>query len=324
MVDWKSPETLTDNAMAFGRFLHVLLGIYAWEWATSLDFDLMFLLGRKQFRWPLIFYFYGRYAMLLGLIGFVVALDVRDPIDCQALFQFLSVVGNSALGVATINLALRTIAVWSRDKYIIGGLSILIAGQFAIIIRSMFNVTAMFVPGNGCVTLSTQSDIFAAMYITTMGIDFIILLLTSYKIIMGNRGAHSGVVRLLFKDGLAYFGVAFLGNLIAVIFSLLSLNPVMSLIADIPATTFATIAACRVVRRLNTYVSTGPELFSSDKMPSAPPGAGTRVRVEMATFSQADGERDAYGSQSAVDLESQTQRARAFGSEETYKPGFSL
>ncbi|KAL0567060.1 hypothetical protein V5O48_014933 [Marasmius crinis-equi] len=177
----------------------------------------MFLLGREKFRWPLVFYFYGRYAMLIGLIGFVVALDVREPTDCQALYQVLQVLGNSALGVASINLALRTVAVWTGNRYIIVGLAIIIMGQFAIIIRSMFNTKSLFAPGSGCVTVSIESHIFAAMYTYTMGVDLIVLLLTAYKILVNLRNSQSGLVKLLLKGGIAYFAVAFIGNLAAVV-----------------------------------------------------------------------------------------------------------
>ncbi|KAL0066711.1 hypothetical protein AAF712_006316 [Marasmius tenuissimus] len=151
-------------------------------------------------------------------------------------------------------------AVWA-NTYISIGLVVIILGQFGIIIRSMFNVKAAYIDGAGCATTSIESEIFAAMYIYTMGVDFIVLVLTAYKTYINRKIARSGLVTLLFKDGLAYFAIAFLMNLIAVIFSLLDLNPVMALIADIPATTFATIAACRVVRRLNTYVTGAPQIL---------------------------------------------------------------
>ncbi|KAL0057826.1 hypothetical protein AAF712_015526, partial [Marasmius tenuissimus] len=265
-----------------------------WEWMVSLDFDWAFITGRKKFRWPLFFYFYGRYAMLIGLIGFVVALDIRHPINCQALYQALLILGNSALGVASVNLAIRTMAVWGNNKMVIAGLSILLAGQFAIIIRSMTNTKGAYVEGTGCVTVSVESRVFAAMYIVTVVVDFVILVLTAYKTYINYRDSRrSGLIRLIFQDGLAYFAVAFLGNLIAVIFSILALNPVMSLIADVPATTFATMAAGRVVRRLNTYLTGAPQIFSASLPPTKPPVHSRvsntgGVRVEMTTFTQSD------------------------------------
>ncbi|KAL0576768.1 hypothetical protein V5O48_005208 [Marasmius crinis-equi] len=332
MVNWSSPETVAANGLAFDRFLHTILGVYIWEWAISLDFDWQFITGKKKFRWPLIFYFYGRYAMLFGLIGFIIALDIRHPINCQALYQVLLVLGNSALGVASLNLAIRTMAVWGNNKFIIGGLSILLMGQFAIILRSMTNTKGIYVEGTGCVTASVQAKIFAAMYTVTMVVDFVILVLTAWKTYINYRNQHrSGLVRLLFRDGLAYFAVAFLGNFIAVIFSILALNPVMSLIADVPATTFATMAAGRVVRRLNCYLSPGPEVYSGSLPPTKPSANSlsrppTGVRVEMTTFTERDTvENTKVNSPSRADVNDlEGQKFGRDSSDELFKPTSGL
>ena len=98
-------------------------------------------------------------------------------------------------------------AVWA-NTYITIGLIVLILGQFGVIIRSMFNVKAAYVDGVGCVTLSIESNIFAAMYIYTMGVDFIVLFLTAFKTFSNRKASRSGLITLLFKDGVAYFAVA--------------------------------------------------------------------------------------------------------------------
>ncbi|KAL0571958.1 hypothetical protein V5O48_010010 [Marasmius crinis-equi] len=185
-------------------------------------------------------------------------------------------------------------------------------GQFGVIIRSMFNVKAVFVPNAGCATASIESHIFAAMYSYTMGVDFIVMILTAYRTFLNRKYSESGLVKLLFRDGLAYFAVAFVMNLIAVVFSLLNLNPVMALIAEyglsspnlVPATTFATIAACRVVRRLNTYMHSGPQIFTTSwaaksttqpvSTATIPVGSRTAadLRVEMATFTNGEADKD--------------------------------
>ncbi|KAJ7573485.1 hypothetical protein C8J56DRAFT_510385 [Mycena floridula] len=290
MTDWNSPETLLSNADSFNKFIHSLFGILAWEWLITLDFDLAFVLGKRNFRWPMLFYFYGRYAMLGGLIGFVFILDVKHEINCQAAYITLQVLGNTALGVASVNLSIRTIAVWGHNRYVIATLVTLILGHFGIILRSIFNAKSTWVEGAGCVTSSTEGTIFAAMYIYAMVLDFIILALTAYKLGYQDRKRHrTALSSLLFRDGLFYFVIAFLANLVAAVFSLMNLNPVMALIADVPATTFATIVSGRVVRRLNNYVNKGPELFSaSSSRPTAPSAipASRGVRVEMTTFTE--------------------------------------
>ncbi|KAJ7598061.1 hypothetical protein C8J56DRAFT_883359 [Mycena floridula] len=287
MTDWNSTATLLNNADSFTKFLHSLLGIFAWEWLVSLDFELAFLFGKRRFGWPMVFYFYGRYAMLGGLVGFVFILDVKNEINCQAAYTALQVIGNTALGVASINLSIRTMAVWSYHRYVVGTLIILILGHFGIILRSVFNSKSTWVDGAGCVTSQVQSTIFAAMYIYTMVLDLIILVLTAYKLGYQENGRYrTAISTLLFRDGLFYFVVAFVGNLIAVVFSLVNLNPIMALIADIPATTFATASQICYSR---------PELYSASGSPPGAPASNASsisrgVRINVTTFTENDTE----------------------------------
>jgi len=95
-----------------------------------------------------------------------------------------------------------------------------------------------------------------------MVFDFVVLILTGYKFFSPAAG-RSKLVVLIFNDGLVYFVIAFLVNLIATAFMLLNLNPVMSIIANVPAAIASTIVAGRVVRRLNNYTSTGAGLYPS-------------------------------------------------------------
>ncbi|THU90788.1 hypothetical protein K435DRAFT_727849 [Dendrothele bispora CBS 962.96] len=323
MVYWQSPVTLADNTLSFDKFLHVILGIYLWEFFTTFDFDWMFITRQKRFRWSLILYFYGRYAMLITLIGYIIALDVRDPVNCQALYQVLQVIGNSALGVATINFAIHTGSIWNQDQYIILGLGLLIAGQFGIIIRSMFNVKAAFVPRTGCTMVSIETTIFAAMYICTAVVVFVTLVLTGYKLTFPKTGSRSGLLKLLFIDGLFFFLVAIIGNIVAVVFSLLNLNPIMSIIANIPAITFSTIAAGRVIRSMHNYTSNSgdtpyPVLTATPAVSAAVFNTNRiGVRVEMATYTHADNE--VYDDQTASTPNLERQKELA-GDSDDYKP----
>ncbi|KAF5353674.1 hypothetical protein D9758_008646 [Tetrapyrgos nigripes] len=197
--------------------------------------------------------------MLIGLGGFIIALNVRGPINCQALYVVLSVMGHTALGAASVNLGIRTKAIWGQNCYVNAGLILFFLGQFGIIVRSMFNVKGIvFVPGAGCALVKIDSTIFAAMYIYTMSTDLIIVILTAIKLIIQPRknmalASRSGMVKLLFKDGL---------------FSCQWLHSFVISLRCVPATTFATIMACRVVRRLHYHIQ-GTEVYAAGSDPAA-------------------------------------------------------
>ncbi|KZP33769.1 hypothetical protein FIBSPDRAFT_720172 [Athelia psychrophila] len=319
MIDWKAPEEVVRDGEAFAKFMHVLLGLYIWEFVTSLDFDWQFISGRKTFRWPLasptfpaehgyianilfqVFYFAGRYMLLFALIGIAIALNVIAEIDCQALYTVNQLFGNASIGLASINLSLRTMAVWSQKWYIVVPLIAIIMGQWSLLMHGVL-LTAEWVPGEGCAIVSTDSHILAISFMYTMLFDLVVLCLTGWKLLFP-ANSRSRLVTLIFTDGLIFFFIAFLSNLLATIFMLMDLNGVMSIIANVPAAIASTIVACRAVRRLANFSSSSPELFahtthvpslafrSQDRSPviGSKPGSPTDgVHVQMETFQSMD------------------------------------
>ncbi|PPQ65340.1 hypothetical protein CVT26_000055 [Gymnopilus dilepis] len=261
MVDWHSPAEVAKDGVAFGRFMHCLLGVYIWEFVVSFDFDWQYITGKRTFRWPMVFYFLNRYCLLFALMGIAIALNVTEPVNCQGLYTFNQCFGNAAIGLASINLSLRTIAVWSRRWFIVVPLVLIILGHWSLLLHGIL-LKAAWIPGQGCAITDTDNKLLAATFIYSMVFDLTVLVLTAFKLVYPASG-RSRLVELIFKDGLIYFAIAFLANLLATIFMLVNLNAVMSIIANVPAAIASTIVAGRIVRRLSNFTSQGPEMFPS-------------------------------------------------------------
>ncbi|OJT08115.1 hypothetical protein TRAPUB_970 [Trametes pubescens] len=262
MVDWKSQAELIVDSTVFLKFMHALSGLYFWEYVTSLDFEWGFFTGKKRFHYPAIFYFLNRYCLLFTMIGILIALDTTTEIDCQALYTFNQIMGQAASGLASINLSIRTMALWSHHRWIVIPIVVIILGHWSLILQGVL-VKASWVDGQGCLVTGSNNTILAATFIYSMCFDLIILLLSMYKLVIGVKGGRSQLMTLLFKDGLVYFIIAFLSNLLATVFIMLNLNAIMSVIFNVPAAIFSTIVACRAVRRLTNFSTRGPEVFSS-------------------------------------------------------------
>ena len=76
----------------------------------------------------------------------------------------------------------------------------------------MLLVTAVFgkaawVPGEGCVIIATDYNLLAATFTYSMVFDFVVLMLTGYKL-CNPAAARSKLVVLIFSDGLVYFIIA--------------------------------------------------------------------------------------------------------------------
>ncbi|KIJ14739.1 hypothetical protein PAXINDRAFT_169638 [Paxillus involutus ATCC 200175] len=311
MPNWQSNSEVATDTLIYIKLIHALMGLYAWEFIMSLDFEWAILTGKKKFRWPLIFYFAGRYLLLFAMIGALIGVDTPVEINCQVLYVFNQLAGNAAVGLASINLSLRTIAIWSRNKWIIGTLVLIMLGHWAIIFQSI-PLSATWVPGVGCTITESNPTISAATFIYSMCFDFVVLCLTAYKLAWnlrrtGSSGLHTKLVRMIFTDGLVYFIIAFLANLTAAIFMILDLNAVMSVLFNPPAAIASTIMASWAVRRLYNFDFGPPEVYS-DQQPirfrsphptkvSRPSGEPTAIDVEVGAFSQGHPPSDleAYG-----------------------------
>ncbi|KAI0081514.1 hypothetical protein K474DRAFT_1756051 [Panus rudis PR-1116 ss-1] len=250
MPDWMSPESLTQQTAGIVNLTHVFAGIYLWEVLMSLTFEWEYLTRRRKFKWPMVCYFLVRYVALSAMVG--------SGLDCKSFFTFLQMAGNCARGLATINLALRTIAVWQRDRYIVVGIVLLILGHWSLIFQGVL-LEAEEVPGQGCQIVHTNTKILTADFVYSMIFDLIILLLTAYKVLQ--LKTQSGLVSLLFYDGLIYFLCAFTANLLAAIFMILDLSPVMSIMFNVPAVVVCAIASTRAVRSLANYTNSGPNVL---------------------------------------------------------------
>ncbi|KIK77687.1 hypothetical protein PAXRUDRAFT_367124 [Paxillus rubicundulus Ve08.2h10] len=303
MPNWQSDSELATDSLIFIKLMHALTGLYAWECIISLDFDWAVLTGKKKFRWPMICYFAGRYLLLFAMISALIGLDIPIEVNCEGLYVFSQFAGDAAVGLACINLSLRTIAIWSHDKWIIGILVLIILGHWSLILQGV-PVSATWVPGIGCTLVEGNTTIAAATFIYSMCFDFVVLCLTAYKLVWsprrtGSFALHTKLVRMIFNDGLVYFIIAFLANITATVFMILNLNAVMSVLFNPPAVIASTIAASWAVRRLYNFDLGAPEVYDSDQQPSVvfrnPHPSQVRrlsrepaaIHVEMDTFSQA-------------------------------------
>ncbi|KAJ7454509.1 hypothetical protein FB451DRAFT_1280140 [Mycena latifolia] len=300
MPDWSSQAQLAIDAGIFVKLNHALLGVYAWEWLISLPFDWEVLTGRKPFRWPLAFYFANRYLLLAAMTGIAVALDSTKEMNCQAIYAFNQFAGDAAVGLASINLSLRTLAIWSQNGWIKILLIVIILGHWSLILQG--KCPHWDDQAATCVITSSNSTILAATFTYSMGFDLLVFLLNAYKLGI-KRKSKSKLSKMIFKDGLIFFFIAFLANLVATIFMFLNLNSIMTIIFNVPAAIASTIVATRAVRRLTSFTHQGPEMYAPSGsstgnfrshsgnrgLTTSTRGGARGVHVHMETFVREDG-----------------------------------
>ncbi len=95
-----------------------------------------------------------------------------------------------------------------------------ILGHWSLLLHGVL-LKATWVPGQGCVITETDNKLLAITFIYGMAFDFTVLMLTAWKLVFSAPSAvrigRSMLVTLIFGDGLIYFVVAFLSNLLATV-----------------------------------------------------------------------------------------------------------
>ncbi|KAI0784025.1 hypothetical protein C8Q75DRAFT_736440 [Abortiporus biennis] len=355
MTNWSDPGVQAAEGAALAKMSYVIAGVYFWEFVITLDFDWEYLSGKRTFRWPMIFYFLNRYLCLLAFVVLVVVLSATSPINCNALWKTCTITGNLCVALACANLSVRMydpssllfqsripkvhvlalyrIAIWEQNKWVAIPIGLLNLGLFGIICTGT-QISSEWVDGQGCAVTKTDHGILVAMYSWALGLDNIVLCLTIYKLMVSGsaRGykSHSQLVRLLIRDGVFYFVVAFLFNVVVVVLDGLSLNSVMSTITNIPDACFVSIAAMRAVRNLQIHILPVNIFNSTNRDKSASEGNGNPsvirfqhrpttktndfitttglptegVHVQMDTFTVRDDQMDIYPPSSKTEIDS--------------------
>ena len=136
-------------------------------------------------------------------------------------------------------------AVWSKSKYIVIPLIFVILGHWSLLLhgtcflptfvsicfpRIISSITHHFPnpligillkatwTDQGCVITQTDNKLLAASFIYSMCFDFTVLILTAVKLAFPAKASQrSRLMTLIFGDGLIFFIVAFVANLVATV-----------------------------------------------------------------------------------------------------------
>jgi hypothetical protein len=216
-------------------------------------------------------------------------------------------------------------AIYRNYRPLVVLLVVIILGHWALILQAgVLLKVAWSDETNQCEIVQSNNHILVATFMYSMVFDLLVFLLNAYKLSSRKENAigASRLGRMLFEDGLVYFFIAFLSNLLATVFMFLNLNSIMSVIFNIPAAIASTIVACRVVRRLFNFQNEGPEMFNSGAHlagvhlrrasgmrpgtqtngPHSQIGSGVHVQIQMETYSEPVVESISHSSPTDIDL----------------------
>ncbi|CAE6424134.1 unnamed protein product [Rhizoctonia solani] len=237
MVNWSDPEIIAKQAVAFSQLLLVLLGLYTWEIFNNLGFDYNIIVNWRDFKVLAD----GRlFCLSIFHMGRSHHVDRCEQLHTRARLS---------------GILYDHSAVWQhRNRDCLGSSDAPRVSHWAILFLGVISVRSTWDPQTSvCVVTGTSTTLLRLIYGYTMAFDLVVLVVSTAGLLRSGGWQGSDLWKLLFRDGIVYFVVAFVGNGIAAVFTILHLNAAMDIMFTVPAAVFSTIVACRAVRRLSEW-----------------------------------------------------------------------
>jgi len=223
-----------------------------------MKFDLLYITRRRKFKWPLIFYFASRYSLLLTMVGVIVAVNVKSPINCHTLLMVVELIGHASIGFACINFAIRTLAVWDNARWAIIMFVLVTLGHWSLILQTGI-INAQPSSLGSCYIAEANNAVQIATLAYSMAFDLVSLILIAVKLPL--RG--SSIIRQLLRhDTLPYIFTATVLNCLATVFMCLNLNAVMGSIFVFPSAVCSSVMAAHCFRRVTDQSLASPDFYN--------------------------------------------------------------
>ncbi|KAF8466572.1 hypothetical protein DFH94DRAFT_857436 [Russula ochroleuca] len=222
----------------------------------TLDFEWSIIQGRRGYRWTIWVYSFSRVAALATLIIDLVLLNLNTVYNCQLFETLALVLAYLALASASFLLMLRIIAIWKRNIVAVGIAASIWVNNGVFFIRGIARIryTRVFF-GNYCTPLNFQ-DTKVTMIIAFLTDVFllIIMLVGLFRLDCHRRGAVA-TGHFLWNQGVIWLLLAILAGVVPTVFACLNLNEVLNTMFFFPWIITMTIAATRMYRGLDDFLS---------------------------------------------------------------------
>lgn len=248
MVNWQDPVTILNEFGAFVKLIHVVDGIYIWEFICNLSFEWSLLRRRRQWRWTAAMYIACRVATIAQVLSDLVGLNVLGQINCKVWLIFVLVFGYAATSLSLSLYALRSVAVWQRSLPITIFSIATILANLGVWIRCVIEAQSQW-------QALTESCSWEGSHKTLLnnslllGTEVVLILLMATGIYNHNPGLRA--FKIMYREGLFWLVAAAAMQTLPVVFLVLNLNEAMNVMFIIPSVICTSIGATRMYRALS-------------------------------------------------------------------------
>ncbi|KAH9054887.1 hypothetical protein EDB87DRAFT_1406750 [Lactarius vividus] len=227
MVDWQNPVTIINEFGAFVKLIHVIDGIYIWEFICNLSFEWSLLRRRRQWRWTAALYIGCRMATIAQVLSDLVGLNVMGQINCKLWLIFVLVFGYAATTLSLSLYALRSVAVWQRSLPITLFSIAIIMTNVGVWIRCVTEAQSQWqVLSQSCSWQGSHRTLLNNILL--LGTELVLIVLMASGIYNHNPGRRA--FKIMYREGLLWLLVAAAVQTVPVVFLILNLNEAMNVI----------------------------------------------------------------------------------------------
>ncbi|KAI0041226.1 hypothetical protein FA95DRAFT_1611190 [Auriscalpium vulgare] len=296
MKNWKDPSAVLATEEAFIRLSHVLLGLILWEIATTCDYDIDVLRGRRRYLPTYWIYFTCRLSMAVSLTILIITDNISGLEHCTAwdvssyAFAFLS------LGLASSLILLRIFAVWKWQWAVVAVSSALWVSSIALNIRSVFSrqLRSEYVPQLGqCVPIDPARSMLNSVGILGSDLGLLLIMLVGVLNLKDHKDtpaaprSFGGLWRLLWYQGVIWLTLAAVVEVPALVFIILNLNDPWDVMFEIVTLATISISATRMYRVLTDYQRPRTEFLPTDLSGDISEGSTNLTKIHGSTLDDA-------------------------------------
>jgi len=236
---------------ALVKLVHVLGGIYIWEFVTNLGFEYSFITGKRKFTWTFLLYLGCRLCPLVSISSQFLEFDLHHEINCQVWVIVTFMFGYLSFAFASSLIVLRVVALWGRNKIVVALVSVFWLADIGSYIYCAVTSEAIW-NGEGnhtCAVLRTERGRIGV--ISTLISDLVILVLMLVGLLRWkNARQRFGIWWFLFTQGFVWLLLVTLAEVPPTVFLLLDLNGPLNIMFQVIALITMAIGASRIYRAL--------------------------------------------------------------------------
>ncbi|EIM84470.1 uncharacterized protein STEHIDRAFT_148503 [Stereum hirsutum FP-91666 SS1] len=258
MVNWNDPATVAAEEFALVKFLHVLDGIFIWEYFSTIRYEWEVVTRRRPWRWTMGIYIGCRLSTLAAICCELVGFNLTTSFDCKGWLVSLLFFSFTALALASLLIVMRSIALWERRLSIVVLMLGIWLTNIGFLIYGLAVADAFFDPiASTCAITTTAKN--RDNVVVTLVSDFVLCVIMLGGVVRQKN--DGGLWRMIYRHGVIWIALATLSEVPPATFLILNLNDPMNLMFQTPALIVMTIGATRIYRSLQDYA--GPVITAS-------------------------------------------------------------